>query len=770
MALKSTVPELAYSGRRFGGKSWVGCAKAWLYADRNPGARVAICREERASMEATTLVTLRQEIVPAAYWSRYWREGKGVLEFPNGSEIHVFGLDRPGRALGARYGLVVVDQAEQLSFEQFEIINSCAMQVGMPWHQTMLLFNPDSEEHWAYRRYHPDEGDGLRLDDGGKVFAEVVHVLPDDLIGLLSQTSRDRFNRMSGVWYDRYRMGLWRHFEGAVFPTWHPAKRVVDPPAVWADWGGYPPPDWPRGRGIDFGFYPDPFVCFDDRTEVLTETGWKLFEQLLPRERVATVSSDKALEWQVPTAHIEQPYDGPMVTHDAGEQSADFCVTPNHRMVLEHRRTGEVRQFASDRMPRHEWSIPVGGWRAAAGQGDPRFARLLGLIIADGCITQSRGRKYVRIAQKNYVERARKLVRDAGYKASEYTNKGGCVDFAIRSDALYDWLSQRGLRTYSHEKRIPSDSLTMGRPLLEGLMLGDGSADGRRYMTTSSGLASDVQALAAMLGIPSRVRVTNANGKVRFGKPVRDLYTVWFNKRYRAPIEKMDIHRTHYLGMVRCVTVPNGTLVVRRNGRPMLCGNCQWWAKDPGKEHWYRYREKCELSKLADVHAFEILDSEQAELEILRQSAKVLGREKDFASYLAEFQVMASFSDHDRGERELLERPERYGRCVWTQPADKDVLAGLQTLSGMLTDDPQAPQMWLVRGATFMRDAELARLGRPTCMEEEMGRQRWRRAREGDSASARTRQMPVDKDNHCVDAARYLHHSMAGMMEVRVMG
>jgi hypothetical protein len=456
VAIRSTAAEFCYSGRRFGGKSFIGCAKAWIYANEYPGARVAVCREERASMETTTLLTLRQEIVPPDFWAQHWRESRSALLLPNGSEIHVFGLDKPGRALGSRYGMVVVDQAEQITLEQFEIINSCAMQVGMPFHQTMLLFNPDSPEHWAYKRYRPDEGDGFRDDEKGQRFAEVVHVLPDDLTEYLDGLSLARFDRMAGVLHDRYRLGLWRHFHGAVFTTWHPAKRVVDAPASWAAWGGFPPPDWQRGRGIDFGFYPDPFVC-------------------------------------------------------------------------------------------------------------------------------------------------------------------------------------------------------------------------------------------------------------------------------------------------------------------------SWWAKDPAREHWYRYREKCELSKLADVHALEILDAEEAELQTLRNCAKVMGRESDFRSLLAQYPITASYSDHDRGERELLERPERYGRSVWTDKAEKDILAGLQTLMNMLTDDPEAPQMYLVRGAPVVRDVELVRRQEPTCLEEEMGGLRWPKPRDA-NAITRSVQLPVPGKDHCIDAARYFHHSLAITPGVRVVG
>lgn len=212
-------------------------------------------------MESTTLLTMRQEIIPPALWGDMWRESKSTVFLPNGSEIMVFGLDKPGRALGARYGLAVIDQAEQLDKNQFEIINSCVMQVGMPWHQTLLLFNPDSPEHWAYKRYTPDSGDGVRQDESGRTFARVVHVRPDDLMGYLSDASRARLDGMDGVWRLRYRLGLWAAFEGAVYgDLWAPKDCVVDRPDVWAAWGGYPPPTWPRYRAIDFGMQ-NPFVC-----------------------------------------------------------------------------------------------------------------------------------------------------------------------------------------------------------------------------------------------------------------------------------------------------------------------------------------------------------------------------------------------------------------------------------------------------------------------------------------------------------------------------
>lgn len=282
VAVRCLEPEVCYSGRRFGAKSNTGCMKGYLYASAYPGAAVLLAREERASMNATTLKTLRDEIVPQAQWVAGWHETKSDLVLRNRSVIHVRGLDDPARVLGLRVGLAVIDQAEQVSLEQFEIANSCVMQTGLPFHQTLSLFNPAGPDHWGFLRYRPDDGDGVRLDTKGNVFARVIHVQHDDLLHLLSQASRERFDRMDGVLGQRLRHGKWVSAEGAVFDNWDTATHVVDRlkgPAVlpnWpedqvavyldefaqvARWGGYPPPDWKRRRGIDFGYEPDPYCC-----------------------------------------------------------------------------------------------------------------------------------------------------------------------------------------------------------------------------------------------------------------------------------------------------------------------------------------------------------------------------------------------------------------------------------------------------------------------------------------------------------------------------
>ena len=271
-ACVSMSPEVCWPGPFFDGKTWGGCLKALLYAETIPRAEIALCREERASMTATTLRVLLDEVLTPEYRAAFWRPSESAVCFPNGSIIRVFGLDKPGRILGSRFGLIVVDQAEQLTKEQFDHISSRAGQTGMPFCQTLLLCNPESPDHWIYKRYRPDLG--ARVDGPLEVVLSAGEI--ERLFASPEYVAR--LDAMEGAFYERYRLGRWVAYEGTVFSrVWDPGRHIVDRPASWAVWAGYPPPDWPRHRGLDFG-YQNPFACLwfaEDR-----DGRWWLYRQL----------------------------------------------------------------------------------------------------------------------------------------------------------------------------------------------------------------------------------------------------------------------------------------------------------------------------------------------------------------------------------------------------------------------------------------------------------------------------------------------------------
>jgi phage terminase large subunit len=259
------------------------CASELVKALQLPGLRSALTRLERASMETTTLQSFRElvmETVPGL-WERGWSESKSVLTFPrtqcdvcsrvHQSEIHVFGWKDPGRQLSAEFGSIAVDQAEQLDLSHYTIaktrlrqnnlcVNKRAEKLGLNPRQMSLACNPEDSEHWIARTFDPDAGMRIVNDEKGRPLCDVILSSFNDNAQHLPEGYHDDLETLKGsVFYDRLVLGKWARAEGLVFPMYDP-KIVVPAPAGWAEWGGYPPADWPRWRGIDFG-YRNPFVC-----------------------------------------------------------------------------------------------------------------------------------------------------------------------------------------------------------------------------------------------------------------------------------------------------------------------------------------------------------------------------------------------------------------------------------------------------------------------------------------------------------------------------
>src|SRR5215211_5492491 len=71
-------------------------------------------------------------------------------------------------------------------------------------------------------------------------------------------------------------------------------------------------------------------LCFDDSTEVLTDEGWKKFEDLNRTESVLTLNPESGdAEFQRPLAYQAYDYDGDLL-HCEGK-ALSFAVTPDHR-------------------------------------------------------------------------------------------------------------------------------------------------------------------------------------------------------------------------------------------------------------------------------------------------------------------------------------------------------------------------------------------------------------------------------------------------------
>jgi len=115
-----------------------------------------------------------------------------------------------------------------------------------------------------------------------------------------------------------------------------------------------------RGGGGLFGSAPLT-GCYDEKTEILTENGWRSFKDLTKDENIFTLTENNKIELHQPTRLFQYDYQGEM--YQFKTRSLDLLVTPNHRMVADNRRKNQ-REFveAKNFKPDTHWIPKQGIW------------------------------------------------------------------------------------------------------------------------------------------------------------------------------------------------------------------------------------------------------------------------------------------------------------------------------------------------------------------------------------------------------------------------
>lgn len=170
---------------------------------------------------------------------------------------------------------------------------------------------------------------------------------------------------------------------------------------------------------------------------------------------------------------------------------------------------------------------------------------------------------------------------------------------------------------------------------------------------------------------------------------------------------------------------------------------CQFWAEDPDGRL-YLYREIYHTRKIVRDHASDIL-------------ATVT----DANGKWTEPQPMAVICDHDAEDRATLEDALEMG----TYPAQKSISRGIQAVQKRLRVlGDGKPRIFIMRGALVKRDQELVDSKFPTCTWEEIAGFIW-----DTSGNKAPKEVPVDRDNHGMDAKRYVvaEHDLGGRPRLR---
>jgi hypothetical protein len=304
--------------------------------------------------------------------------------------------------------------------------------------------------------------------------------------------------------------------------------------------------------------------CFSDDTEVLTNSGWKLFKDLHHLDLLATYLPNGVIKFDSPSAYQEINYNGNM-EHISGKFT-DLLVSPQHTCVIG---VGEVlRKYKAVNYPKGRYKQ----YNSGCYQGTLSIGVDLIALI---CAIQADSKWEHNHKIIFHLKKERKIIRlieilhnlNIPYDERKYKCKLGFTSIYIQEDSLpkiiLQYLSGKE-KTFNKElwQLCYEERLVM----IKELQFWDGSHG--YYCSTNKENVLFANVLFILTNHRSVYKEYYIKGKKPFYHATCSDNTFTWTQRFKQ--EKIP-----YNGKIYCVTMPSSTVIVKRNGRVSITGQSQ---------------------------------------------------------------------------------------------------------------------------------------------------------------------------------------------------
>jgi hypothetical protein len=341
--------------------------------------------------------------------------------------------------------------------------------------------------------------------------------------------------------------------------------------------------------------------CFHESFQILTDKGWKTYDELDRTEKVMTLNHNTGeMEWQVPTSYFDREVSNyPSYEYKNGK--IKFTVTEGHRFPVVgrprdgfHRRIKKIEELTSGT----DWKLPLtGDWNCEYVPykqiGEYKipindWCAFLGLYLSEGWIQKYkrpdgylRHRIVIRQTIEENKNKIRALLDQLPFNYCE--SKHGSFDICHKE--LWQELEPFGK---TKEKYIPKEIKELPpeqlKILINWLIFSDGTTtknrthnDGykrkeyREYYTTSKRFADDFQEILLKCGWTGRISVKKNTATSYNQNTV--CYKISIKKEKFVTLAG-KIKKIIKSGRVWCLSVPNSIFMVRsKEGMPFWTGN-----------------------------------------------------------------------------------------------------------------------------------------------------------------------------------------------------
>lgn len=306
--------------------------------------------------------------------------------------------------------------------------------------------------------------------------------------------------------------------------------------------------------------------CYDDQTEILTDSGWKFFKELQPQDLVYQVHDDGTGDFVLPSRIVRQKYSGDMIKFKDFHGKLDLLVTPNHRMVYEKNGSLKVQE-AENYSGYHGKYFLRSAPLKFEGSSLSAMEALKIAFQADGSFQIGTNKKIrFSFSKVRKMERLEKILSKAGVDFQVYDLKDGQKEYSV---SLHSDLFQKDLEWLGN---IAEKGAKWCREFIEEVSYWDAT---RRHEnrfkvdTTTKSVAQKIQQIALFAGYGCLMSHSEDQREEHFS----DVYTLHILKNNKIGGQSVQAETVQYNGEVHCVTVPTGRIMVRRNRCTLVSGN-----------------------------------------------------------------------------------------------------------------------------------------------------------------------------------------------------
>lgn len=320
--------------------------------------------------------------------------------------------------------------------------------------------------------------------------------------------------------------------------------------------------------------------CFDDKTEILTEFGFQPLHSVTGKIMQVTESGLEPID----VKPWSSPYTGKMVEYDS--QYLNFSVTPNHDMVTSVGRC-EASVLLAFCKSRNHCEIPhiSNNFKEDCDVSDSAIVTAAA-FLCDGSACSSKSFR-IKVSRKKKIDKLFSLNTHRDTKVIGKRNgieKENSRNIRTQSDYVsfvYDFDSVSGLCDNKKDvdfSKFTQFSSRQAKLFVDSMLFFDGhsSNTAMRFYNSRSHLIGLIELCSLLAGYSVSNRSERSSDL-----STKPNFSITISNRKSSPVFKLSaghkirqVYESDYSGHVWCVTVPSSTIVVRRNGYSMVCGNC----------------------------------------------------------------------------------------------------------------------------------------------------------------------------------------------------